>query len=47
MERFNYPNIAAVLAEDVELIYLLECEQYGYMKDRQEEMEEQQAQMRQ
>lgn len=45
MERFNYSSIQAVLDEDVELIYLLECEQFGYQRDRQEEMDERQAQM--
>lgn len=51
MERFNYPNIQAVLDEDIELIRLLECEQYGYKLDQQEELEEtkaqQEAEMRQ
>lgn len=51
MERFNYPNIQAVLDEDIELIRLLECEQFGYKRDQQEELEEmkaeQEAEMRQ
>jgi hypothetical protein len=40
MERFNYPNLAAVLAEGAEIIYLLECESYGRKRDEQEEIEE-------
>lgn len=40
MERFNYPNLAAVRAESVELLYLLECESYGRRRDEEEEMEE-------
>ena len=40
MERFNYPSIAAVLAEDASLLYLLECEQYGVVRDREEEVTE-------
>jgi hypothetical protein len=42
MERFNYPNIAAVRAESAELYYLLECEQYGERKDEEERQEEMQ-----
>lgn len=40
MERFNYPNLAAVAAESMELIYLLECESFGRKQDEQEEIEE-------
>lgn len=40
MERFNYPNLAAVQAESTELLYLLECESFGRKQDEQEEMEE-------
>jgi hypothetical protein len=40
MERFNYPNLAAMLAEGAEIIYLLECESYGRKLDEQEEIEE-------
>lgn len=36
MERFNYPNLAAVYEEDAEILYLLDCERYG---DRAEELE--------
>ncbi len=43
MERFNYPNLAAVREEDAEILYLLECESYGEKRDEQEEMEEQLA----
>jgi len=39
MERFNYPNLAAVYEEDARIIYLLGCEQYGYKRDEQEKME--------
>jgi hypothetical protein len=45
MERFNYPNLSAVRAESVEIIYLLECESYGRSRDQQEELEEQQAEI--
>ena len=44
MERFNYPNLAAVYAEDAELLYLLECESYGYKRDEKEKMNELEAQ---
>lgn len=40
MERFNYPNLAAVRKESTELIYLLECESYGRKRDEQEELDE-------
>jgi hypothetical protein len=43
MERFNYPNLAAVDAENVEILYLLECESYGRRRDEQEELDEQEA----
>lgn len=43
MERFNYPNLAAVMAEDAEILYLLECESYGRRRDEQEELDEKEA----
>lgn len=43
MERFNYPNLAAVRDEDAEILYLLECESYGNRRDEQEELDERQA----
>lgn len=45
MERFNYPNLAAVYAEDAHLMYLLECESYGYKRDQQELQEQQEAEI--
>lgn len=45
MERFNYPNLAAVMAESSEILYLLECESYGRRRDDQEEMAAQQAEL--
>lgn len=45
MERFNYPNLAAVEAEDARILYLLECESYGLRRDQQEEMAEQEAEL--
>lgn len=45
MEKYNYPNLAAVDAEDAEVILLLECAQYGYIADREEEIAEQEAAM--
>ena len=44
MERFNYPNLAAVEAEDSRILYLLECESFGRKRDEEEELEEQKAQ---
>jgi hypothetical protein len=38
MERFNYPNIAAVEAEDVEILQLLEAESWGKKMDDEEEL---------
>lgn len=43
MERFNYPNLAAVREEDAEILYLLECESYGYKRDTEEELAEREA----
>lgn len=40
MERFNYPNLAAVYAEDMEILRLLELESFGKKRDEQEELEE-------
>ena len=40
MERFNYPNLAAAEAEDMRIIYLLECESWGKRRDDEEELEE-------
>lgn len=40
MERFNYPNLAAVMAESTEVVYLMECESYGRKRDEQEELDE-------
>jgi hypothetical protein len=40
MERFNYPNLAAVYEEDTEILYLLECESFGDKADEKEKMEE-------
>lgn len=45
MERFNYPNLAAVEAEDARILYLLECESWGVKMDEQEEMEEQRLEL--
>ena len=41
MERFNYPNIAAVLAEDASILVMLEAESWGKRRDDDEELEEQ------
>lgn len=43
MERFNYPNLAAVLAEDAEILQLLEAESYGRKRDDEEKLSEQEA----
>jgi hypothetical protein len=43
MERFNYPNLAAVQAESAEILYLLECESYGRKRDEQEELDQREA----
>jgi hypothetical protein len=43
MERFNYPNLAAVMEEDSEILYLLECESFGYKRDEQEKLDEREA----
>lgn len=47
MERFNYPNLAAVKAEEAELLYLLECESYGRRRDEQEELDKQRDELEQ
>ncbi len=47
MERFNYPNIQAVMDEDMELMHLLECESYGEKRDEQERMEQQKIDLEQ
>lgn len=39
MERFNYPNLAAVYEEDSEILKLLELESYGDRADEKEELE--------
>lgn len=44
MERFNYPNLAAVYEEDVAILRLLECESYGIRRDEQEKLDELEAQ---
>ena len=41
MERFNYPNLAAVEAEDASILALLEAESWGRKMDEEEELEEQ------
>lgn len=43
MERFNYPNLAAVYAEDSIILNLLEAESYGYKADEREKMEAMEA----
>lgn len=43
MERFNYPNLAAVYEEDSEILQLLEAESYGYKRDEKEKMDELEA----
>lgn len=43
MERFNYANLAAVKAESAEIYYLLECESYGRVRDEEEKLAEQEA----
>lgn len=47
MERFNYPNLAAVKAESAEIYYLLECESYGRIRDEEEKLAEQEAEIEQ
>lgn len=39
MERFNYPNLAAVYEEDASILQLLEAESYGAKADEQERLE--------
>lgn len=43
MERFNYPNLAAVREEDAEILWLLECESFGYRRDEKEKLDELEA----
>lgn len=45
MERFNYPNLAAVKAESAEMYYLLECESYGRIRDEEEKLAEHEAEI--
>lgn len=45
MERFNYPNLAAVRAESAELIQLLEYESWGFKKDEEEKLANEQARL--
>lgn len=45
MERFNYPNLAAVEAEDLRILQLLEAESYGRKRDDQEELDEREAEI--
>lgn len=45
MERFNYPNLAAVYAEDAAIFQLLEAESYGYKADEREKLEALQSEM--
>jgi hypothetical protein len=47
MERFNYPNIAAVEAEDGRILAMLEAESWGRLKDEQEEQAEREEEMEQ
>lgn len=39
MERFNYPNLAAVYEEDASILQLLEAESYGVKADQREALE--------
>jgi hypothetical protein len=45
MERFSYPSLAALKAESIELLELIEAESYGYKRDQKEEMDEQIAEL--
>jgi hypothetical protein len=45
MERFNYPSLAALRRESVELLYLLECESYGEKRIQRDELERRQAEI--
>lgn len=45
MERFNYPSLAAARAESTEILYLLECESWGFKKDEEEKLAMEQAKM--
>lgn len=45
MQRFSYPTIAAVMAESSELLYLMECESWGYKLDEKEKLEAQEDQL--
>lgn len=39
MERFNYPNLAAVYDEDISIMQLLHAESYGDKRDEKEKLE--------
>lgn len=45
MERFNYPNLAAVRKESAEILQLLEYESWGYKKDEKEKLAREQAEL--
>lgn len=45
MERFSYPNIAAVERESTRLMQMMEAESYGVIRDREEELEEQRREL--
>jgi hypothetical protein len=45
MERFNYPNLAAVYEEDAAILQLLELESYGDRADQMEEIERKQSEV--
>lgn len=39
MERFNYPNLEAVYAEDASILQLLELESFGDKRDEREKLD--------
>lgn len=43
MERFNYPNLAAVYDEDAEILRLLDLESFGDRADQIEEANQMQS----
>jgi hypothetical protein len=45
MERFNYPNIAAVLCEDAAILRYLQLEALGDKRDQQEKIDAMEAEM--
>lgn len=45
MERFNYPNLAAVYEEDASILQLLELESFGDRADQMEEIEQMRSQV--